>query len=90
MQRPDLSTMIPLPHDPAYLVAPDGRVYSHKKGGFLAERKAPYAVSWRVRVGHNEYRVRDLVTILHGNDYSFTERAEAWADANCKREEDDL
>lgn len=66
MTRPDLTNHVPLPHDPAYLVAPDGRVYSHKKGGYLSERAGRNLAWRRVRIGYIEYRVRDLVMILHG------------------------
>lgn len=80
MQRPDLTTMIPLPHDPAYLVARDGRVYSHKKGGYLAERKTLHPSFWRVRVGRDEFRVRDLAHIFYGSGSTFEERAWEWID----------
>ena len=76
MTRPDLTNHVPLPHDPAYLVAPDGRVYSHKKGGYLSEQ-AGRNVTWRrVRIGRVDYRVRDLVLILHGSDRALEQRVE--------------
>lgn len=76
MTRPDLTNHVPLPHDPAYLVAPDGRVYSHKKGGYLSEHAGRYLTWRRVRIGRVEYRVRDLVLILHGSDHALKERTE--------------
>lgn len=76
MTRPDLTDHVPLPHDPAYLVAPDGRVYSHKKGGYLSERAGRNLAWRRVRIGGVEYRVRDLVLILHGSIYALEERTE--------------
>lgn len=74
MTRPDLTTHVPLPHDPAYLVAPDGRVYSHKKGGYLAEHAGRNLTWRRVRIGRVDYRVRDLVLILHGSTFALEER----------------
>lgn len=67
---------MPLPHDPAYLVAPDGRVYSHKKGGYLSEHPGRNVTWRRVRIGRVDYRVRDLVLILHGSIYALEERTD--------------
>ncbi|QPK80790.1 hypothetical protein G7Y41_08925 [Schaalia sp. ZJ405] len=74
---PDLTTHVAFPHDPAYLVAPDGRVYSHKKGGYLSEEKGHDLVWRRVRIGRYDYRVRDLTLILHGSTRLLEERVRA-------------
>lgn len=89
MPLPDLTDFIPLPHNPAYLVHPDGRVASLKKETphILSEQRAVSPVWWRVRLGHNEVRVRDLVLILFGDTSQFHRRAQAWAESLPPRPE---
>lgn len=89
-KTPDFSRMVPLPHNPAYLVDVDGRVYSHKKGGYLSETRPRYSVNWRVRIGHREFRVRDMVELLHGSSYRFEERAEEWIEEHYPDEDEVL
>lgn len=72
---------VPLPHRPAYLVAPDGRVWSHKTERFLAETGYPgSSAGRRVRIGHLAYRVRDLVSVLHGSTMAYEDRLDAERD----------
>lgn len=69
---------VALPHRPAYLVAPDGRVWSHKTERFLSESGYPgSSAGRRVRIGHLTYRVRDLVAVLHGSIMAYEERIDA-------------
>lgn len=81
MKPLNLAEFTPLPHNPAYLVHPDGRVISLKKQQpmVLSEKTARRSDLWRVRIGHTEVRVRDLVFIMFGTTAAFLERAEAVA-----------
>lgn len=89
MPQLDLTGFQPLPHNPAYLVHPDGRVVSLKKGmpRVLSEQRAVSPVWWRVRLGHYDVRVRDLVLILFGDLDQFHRRAEEWAESRPPRDE---
>lgn len=83
----DLTGFVPMPYRPSYLVGKDGRVWSHKKEGFLHEVKRRTPGLWRVRIGFYEYRVRDLVLILHGHAADFEERAQRWIEETMPLED---
>lgn len=73
----DLTGFVPLPAHPAYLVHPDGRVYSHKVDRVVSETKATRSVMVRVRIGRLLVRVRDLVYLVHGDTAVFEARINA-------------
>jgi len=80
MQLPD--GFVPVPHHPAFLVHPDGRVLSLKKSppALMAE-KCGKSVWRRVKVNGVEVRVRDLVWLTFGTVGPFQERCDAESEA---------
>lgn len=78
--------LTPIPHHPAYLVRPDGRVYSLRTYKWLSESGAQWRTPdrRRVRLGSTDFRVRDLVLLTYGTAGDFEERA--WAEREAYRE----
>jgi class 3 adenylate cyclase len=89
MPQRDLTGFVPLPHNPAYLVHPDGRVVSLKKQmpTVLSEHRAVSPVWWRVRIGRYDIRVRDLVLVMFGDPSKFEDRAWQWVEDNIEPRE---
>lgn len=80
MKQLNLAEFTALPHNPAYMVHPDGRVVSLKKESprVLSEQKGRSPVWWRVRIGRIDVRIRDLVLVMFGTSAEFEERAWEW------------
>ena len=72
MQSPD--GFVPVPQHPAYLVHPDGRVWSLRKYAEVAERGGQPSVWRRVSIDGYEVRVRDLVWLTIGTLAEFEAR----------------
>lgn len=90
MESINFDEFMPIPTNPAYWVAEDGRVLSFKKRvpQLLAEHRTPSPVWWRVRIAGREVRIRDLVFILFGSSDAFEQRAWDWIADNPADEED--
>ena len=78
---------VPVPSHPAYLVHPDGRVYSHKVGRLIAERGAARPSVWRrVKIDRLDVRVRDLVWLTFGTTGPFEDRMDELAPYDEERD----
>ena len=75
MQLPD--GFVPVPQHPAYLVHPDGRVWSLRKYDRVAERGSLPSPWRRVRIDGLDVRVRDLVWLTFGQTGDYEARVNA-------------
>lgn len=77
MNKFDLSEFAPIPNHPSYLMHRDGRVYSLRTDRIMSEQVGGSLVWRRVAIDGGQFRVRDLVALIHGTTEYLSERTEA-------------
>ena len=84
MQLPEGLT--PIPHHPSYMLRADGRVWSLRTDCWLTETGGEWRMpdGRRVKFDGTIYRVRDLVSLVLGDQSAFLDRA--WAERRAWEE----
>lgn len=79
MNKLNLGEFRPIPNHPSYMIRRDGRVLSLRKSpaGLLTERPGSALVWRRVRFDGQDWRVRDLVSLVWGDIEALERRTEA-------------
>lgn len=91
MNRLDLTEFVPMPGDPTYLIHPDGRCVSLKRGQprlLKVDNRAPRPSLWTVCLAGRHMRISQLVFALFGTTSAFEETAQKEIDQRPRLSDD--